>query len=377
MSQSVFRILVTGSKGFIGRNLCVRLGEMQGFEIKRFDRGDDPARLQNLVAWADGVIHLAGENRPIDEGAFEKVNVGLTNALCDALQYEHKSSGRHVALILASSSQAENGTPYGRSKLAAEEAVCALAKRTGSPSIIFRLPGVFGKWCRPNYNSVVATFCHNIANTLPIQIDNAAVSIRLVYIDDVVNSLIEAIQTSTHGNRFAEVGPQYEISLGELAEQLQAFERGRDRLRVERVGGGLTRALYATYLSYLPETRFAYDLLQHGDERGVFVEMLKTPDCGQFSFLTAPSGVTRGGHYHHTKSEKFLVVKGEALFRFRHLLDDKRVEIRTSGDTPKIVETIPGWSHDITNVGPGEMIVMLWANEVFDSARPDTIASKV
>jgi len=377
MSQPVCRVLITGSQGFIGRNLSVRLGELQGFEVARFDRGDDLSRLPALVAGADAVVHLAGENRPKDERAFAEVNAGLTIALCEAVRHENKANGRHVTLVLASSIQAENDTPYGRSKLAAEQAVRALAEETGNPAIVFRLPGVFGKWCRPNYNSVVATFCHNIAQGSPIRINDPAARLRLVYIDDVVSALLAALQAPDPGAGFAEVDPEYEIGLGDLAAQIEAFEAGRERLHTERVGAGLTRALYATYLSYLPETRFAYNVPQHRDERGVFVEMLKTPDCGQFSFLTAPPGVTRGGHYHHTKVEKFLVIKGEALFRFRHVLNNKRVEIRTSGDTPQVVETIPGWSHDITNIGSEEMVVMLWANEIFDRDRPDTITSKV
>jgi len=377
MSHPVSRILVTGSQGFIGRNLVVRLGEVQGIEIARFDRGDDPARLPELVARADAIMHLAGENRPRNERAFAEVNVGLTLALCGAIRQENQTTGRHIPLILASSIQAENNTPYGRSKLTAEEAVRALAEQTGNPCIIFRLPGVFGKWCRPNYNSVVATFCHNIAHGLPIRIDNPSARLRLAYIDDVVSALLAALQAPMPGARFATVDPEYEIGLGDLAAQIEAFEAGREKLRTEHVGAGLTRALYATYLSYLPETRFAFDVPQHRDERGVFVEMLKTPDCGQVSFLTAPPGVTRGGHYHHTKAEKFLVIKGEARFRFRHILNDKRVEIKTSGETPQVVETIPGWSHDITNIGSEEMVVLLWASEIFDRDRPDTISSKV
>lgn len=377
MSFPFTRILVTGSQGFVGRNLMVRLGEEADVVVAPFDRGDDSARLENLVAEADVVIHLAGENRPKDERAFDEVNAGLTVKLCDAIQREFDTSGRHVALLLASSIQAECDTPYGRSKLAAEQAVRALAQETNNPAIVFRLPGVFGKWGRPNYNSVVATFCHNIARGLPIRIDDPDASLRLAYIDDVLNAFLSALKSPEPGFYFADVDPTYVTTVGELAALLQAFETSRAKLRTERVGTGLVRALYATYLSYLPEDRFAYDIPQHGDERGVFVEMLKTPDCGQFSYFTANPGVTRGGHYHHTKSEKFLVIKGEALFRFRHILSGEKLEIRTSNDKPRVVETIPGWSHDITNIGEGELVVMLWANEVFDRQHPDTIASKV
>jgi UDP-2-acetamido-2,6-beta-L-arabino-hexul-4-ose reductase len=239
------------------------------------------------------------------------------------------------------------------------------------------LPGVFGKWCRPNYNSVVATFCHNLARDLPIQINDPNASVRLVYVDDVVNALLTALEAPAPGYTQAAVEPQYIITLGELAAKIRAFADCRTSLMSERVGTGVARALYATYVSYLPNEKFSYTVQQHADARGVFVEMLKTPDSGQFSYFTAYPGITRGGHYHHTKTEKFLVIKGEALFRFRQLLTDELVEFRTSGTTPQVVDTIPGWSHDITNVGDGEMVVMLWANENFDRQRPDTVASKV
>lgn len=377
MQHPVFRVLVTGAKGFIGRNLTIRLGELDGFEVISFNRGDDPANLPALVAGSDAVIHLAGENRPKDEKAFAEVNTGLTRTLCEAISQVLGASGRKIPLILASSIQAERDNPYGRSKLAAEEAVCTLSEETGNPGIIFRLPGVFGKWCRPDYNSVVATFCHNIARGLSVRIDDPDICLRLVYIDDVVAAFIAALKDHKPGLSRVEVDPEYTISLGDLADQIRTFASSRKSMHIERVGTGLTRALYATFISYLPESEFAYHIPRHGDERGVFVEMLKTRDSGQFSFFTAYPGVTRGGHYHHSKTEKFLVIKGEALFRFRHLLSNEHVEVRTSGATPQVVETIPGWSHDVTNIGGEEMVVMLWANEVFDKDRPDTIASKV
>jgi UDP-2-acetamido-2,6-beta-L-arabino-hexul-4-ose reductase len=213
---------------------------------------------------------------------------------------------------------------------------------------------------------------------LPIQINDPTASVKLVYVDDVVSAFVNALQAPQSGFCFAQVQPQYAISLGELAEQINAFDVCRGAvLQTERVGTGLVRALYATYVSYLPNERFSYEVPQYGDARGVFVEMLKTPDCGQFSYFTAHPGITRGGHYHHTKTEKFLVMKGQALFRFRHLLTNELVELRTSGDKPQVVDTIPGWTHDITNVGKDEMVVMLWANENFDRQKPDTVASKV
>lgn len=377
MTLSNCRILVTGANGFIGKNLVVRLNELANITVSTFVRGDDMARLPQLVAQADAVVHLAGENRPADEAAYSQVNAGLTSALCDAIRQECATTGRRVPLVLASSTQAERNNPYGRSKLAAEQAALALAQATGNPCVVFRLPGVFGKWCRPNYNSVVATFCHNLARDLPIQINDPDASVRLVYIDDVVAALLAALEAPAPGCVPATVTPEYTITLGEMAAQIRAFAECRTTLMGERVGTGLVRALYATYVSYLPKEKFSYEVQQHADPRGVFVEMLKTPDSGQFSYFTAHPGITRGGHYHHTKTEKFLVIKGEALFRFRHLLTDELVELRTSGTTPQVVDTIPGWSHDITNVGDDEMVVMLWANENFDRQKPDTVASKV
>lgn len=377
MIPPICRVLVTGANGFIGKNLVVSLRELPRFMVTEFVRGDDPGALTGLLKLADAVVHLAGENRPADEAAFAKVNTGLTVAICDALAVEHKRSGRQLPLIFASSVQAESDNLYGQSKLAAEQTVQALCAATVHPAVVYRLPGVFGKWCKPNYNSVVATFCHNLARGLPVQINDPATRLQLVYVDDVVSSFIAAIDTPALGMSYGEVAPVYTTTLGELATQIRSFGDCRSNLMSERVGSGLVRALYATYVSYLPNERFAYDVPVHGDQRGVFVEVLKTPDSGQFSYFTAYPGITRGGHYHHSKTEKFLVIKGSAVFRFRHLLTGELFELATSGDTPQVVDTIPGWVHDITNVGSDEMVVMLWANEIFDRERPDTVASKV
>jgi UDP-2-acetamido-2,6-beta-L-arabino-hexul-4-ose reductase len=377
MTISKCRILITGANGFIGKNLVVRLNELSNVDVITFGRGDDAAVLPQLVSQVDAVVHLAGENRPVVEAAFSEVNAGLTSVLCDAIERAFLSTGRHVPLLLASSTQAERDNPYGKSKLAAEAVVKALANATGNPCVIFRLPGVFGKWCKPNYNSVVATFCYNISRDLPIHIKDAAANLRLVYVDDVITAFLAALDTTAPGYIEAVVEPEYTTTLGELAKLIRAFGDCRSTLVTERVGAGFARALYATFVSYLPKDKFSYQLTQHADSRGVFVEMLKTPDSGQFSYLTVYPGITRGGHYHHTKTEKFLVIKGKALFRFRHLLTNELVELQTDGSTPQVVDTIPGWTHDITNVGNDEMVVMLWANENFDREKPDTVASKV
>jgi UDP-2-acetamido-2,6-beta-L-arabino-hexul-4-ose reductase len=257
------------------------------------------------------------------------------------------------------------------------EALFELQRSLGIPVHVFRLPNVFGKWCKPNYNSVVATFCYNIARGLPIQVIDPVAPVTLLYIDDLVErfvQLMDGADAAMDADGFATVAPQYTTMVGELAHQIRAFKDSRDTLVTERVGSGLIRALYATYVSYLPVESFTYMVPQHGDPRGVFAEMLKTPDCGQFSFFTTHPGVTRGGHYHHSKIEKFLVIKGQARFRFRHILTGQVHELKTSGDRPQIVEMVPGWTHDITNIGIEEMVVMLWANENFDRDQPDTYA---
>ena len=370
-------ILVTGANGFIGKNLIVRLSELPDISLCTFVRGNDVGHLPSLVSEADAVVHLAGENRPADEAAFMQTNTGLTYELCKAIQQEFIAKGRHVPLVLASSIQAEHDNPYGRSKLAAERVVEALAQTTGNTCVVFRLPGVFGKWCKPNYNSVVATLCHDLTRGLPITINDPAASLRLVYVDDVVTALLGALKKTTPGCVRSTVEPEYHITLSELVEQISAFANCRTNLLSERVGTGLVRALYATYISYLPPEKFSYEVPEHTDARGVFVEMLKTPDCGQISFFTARPGITRGGHYHHSKTEKFLVIKGQALFRFRQLMTNEIYELRTSGDKPVVVDTVPGWTHDVTNVGEDEMVVFLWANEIFDPQRTDTVFSKV
>lgn len=368
------KLLVTGANGFIGKTLLVRLAETAEFEVDTFTRSDDPACLSSKLSGVDAVVHLAGENRPQDPAAFMAVNGGLTSLLCD----EMRASGRPVPLIFTSSTQAERDNIYGESKRAGEQAVAQLAADVpGQNCVIFRLPNVFGKWARPNYNSAVATFCHNIARGEPIEVHDPSAALTLVYIDDVVDALLDAIRAPQPGLVWGKVDPTYHTTVGEVSDLIQKFRISRDTLISEKVGTGLVRALYATYVSYLPVNAFSYDVPVHGDARGVFVEMLKTPDAGQFSFFTAHPGITRGGHYHHSKTEKFLVIKGHARFGFRHILTDEFHVLETRGDLPQIVETVPGWSHDITNIGDDEMIVMLWANEIFDRARPDTIARSV
>lgn len=367
------KVLITGGNGFIGKNLTARLEEIDGMEVAVFSSGDPLSSLDERIRDANVVFHLAGVNRPDNDSAFDEVNSGLTKYLCDLI----RSLQLETAIIFSSSSQAARDNPYGKSKLAAENCLAEYSEVTGNTVTVFRLPNVFGKWCRPDYNSVVATFCHRIARGLDIDVHDPDALLNLVYIDDVVDAFLSAMQLNHNGLSFQEVNPQYQATVGEVAGLLREFGESRQTLMPGKVGTGLCRALYATYLSYQKPDNFSYSLESHEDARGKFVEFLKTPDCGQFSFLTAKPGVTRGGHYHHTKNEKFLVLQGQARFKFRHIATEETTSLEVSAKMPEVVETIPGWAHDITNIGNEELIVMLWANEIFDHEVPDTIKADV
>lgn len=366
------KVLVTGANGFIGKNLGIHLQERANIEVLTFLRSDSIQELERKVEQADFIFHLAGVNRPLEESEFAQGNTALTQQLCAAV----KGSGRPIPILYSSSVQAEKNNAYGVSKRQAEDSLCALSSATESPIYIYRLPNVFGKWCRPNYNSVVATFCHNIVHDLPIEIHDPEAVIQMAYVDDVLKEFLYVMDNRPDSDERT-VSPIYSISIGELAAQLQMFKESRATMLVEPVGTGLTRALYSTYISYFRPEQFFYSLIKHEDARGRFVEMLKTKDSGQFSYFTAHPGVTRGDHYHHSKTEKFLVIKGEGRFNFRHIITGDTFSLTTSGQVPQVVETIPGWAHNITNIGNDEMVVMLWANEVFDRAHPDTVNHKV
>ncbi len=376
MSQSLRRseltVLVTGSNGFIGKNLLVKLKESSN-DYVCFNRGQSVDELPRLLEKVDFIFHLAGVNRPEDPAEFDTQNHSLTLDLCEAIQ----RIGKVIPVVFTSSIQAESDNAYGSSKKSAEDALIGLNATTQSPVYLYRLPNVFGKWARPNYNSVIATFCHNIAQDLPIRIDDPSKVVPLLYIDDLLEQFMKVLADPQTGVSRPTVKPEYSIAVGDLAGQIKTFHNSRNTLITEEVGSGLTRALYATYLSYLKPAQFAYEITAYEDARGRFIEMLKTKDSGQFSFFTAHPGITRGGHYHHTKSEKFLVLQGLARFGFRNIVTNEAYELIVDGLAPKIVETIPGWTHDITNIGENELIMMLWASEVFDRVRPDTIANKV
>jgi UDP-2-acetamido-2,6-beta-L-arabino-hexul-4-ose reductase len=307
-------------------------------------------------------------------------NVDLTQALCRAVGVIAVATGKKVPVVYTSSTQADRDNAYGASKLGAENALFELQRKYGVPVHVFRLPNVFGKWCKPNFNSVVATFCHNISRNLPVQINDAFMQLTLVHVEDVISCFLQVMDGSYEADNseyFKTVSPQFSSTIGELARLIQSFKETRETLMTDRVGDGFLRALYSTYVSYLPVESFAYSIHRYADKRGDFVEILKTPDCGQISYFTSLPGSTRGGHYHNIKTEKFLVIKGEARFKFKHMQTGELHEVLINGDISNIVESVPGWAHEITNIGKTELIVMLWSNEVFQRERPDTIACDV
>jgi len=365
------KVVVTGSRGFIGKNLCVFLREQQ-HDVFEIHRETDQQDILSYLSLADFVFHLAGTNRPTNPAEFQSGNVDLTRFIVEGLS----DSNRGIPLVLTSSTQAENDSDYGVSKCAAEKIVQSYSVATGAASYIYRLPNVFGKWCKPNYNSFVATFCNNALNGIDISVHDPRAPVRLAYIDDVCASFLELLDGKASSG-FLKVPVEFNTTVGEVANIISSFKSSRTGLITERVGAELTRALYSTYLSYTPPDQFNYSIPSYADERGVFCEMLKTKDSGQFSFFTAHPGITRGGHYHHTKNEKFLVIKGEAVFKFENISTGQRHELTVNGSNPEIVETVPGWTHDITNSGDEELIVMLWANEIFDRQRPDTITKEL
>ena len=330
-------IAVTGAEGFVGKNLCVRLSELDDIEHSPLTRETTAEAYQSAIDHADLVIHLAGVNRP-DNPADYSGNVDAASNLAIAIE----RSGRSMGVVFSSSVKAVDDTPYGRSKKQAEDQFLSLAQEQGVDTLIMRLPNVFGKWCKPNYNSAVATFCHNIARGLPVQVNDPLAPLSLIYIDDLVDQLVNIIREKNLKTGFYEVDEVFDTTVGAVADLIQKFHDQRKACSIDNVGVGLTRALYATYISYLPPVDFSYELVSHGDPRGSFSEVVRTPEAGQFSYFNAHPGVTRGGHYHHTKSEKFLVVHGRALFKFRHILTDAVHQIETSADKPVVVDTIPG-----------------------------------
>ena len=362
-------ILVTGSNGFVGKNLIQKFRELDNITLSTFDRSGTLLELEQVIKDIDIIVHLAGVNRPQSVDEFEAGNLQLTRNITEIVE----RSSKNIPIVFSSSIHAEASNPYGKSKKAAEDCLLEFSEKTGNKVHILRIPNIFGKWCKPNYNSVIATFCHNIINDIPIKIDDEKKVIPLVYIDDVVDKIVSIILSDDD----LEIKPVYKVSLGEISSILKAFKEGRETLSIEKVGTGFERALYSTYISYYQPNQFSYKLESHIDERGIFAEFLKTHESGQVSFFTAHPDVTRGGHYHHTKNEKFLVISGNARFNFRNIDTDQKFSKEVSSKCLEVVETIPGWVHDITNIGESELVVMLWANELFDPDNPDTFWGEV
>lgn len=369
------KVVVTGAQGFIGRNLIATLSVLPDLEILTFDVEDAPGSLPDLLAQAEFVFHLAGINRPQDPGEFKRGNVGLTQRILDLL----RATGRPVPLLISSSTQADLDNPYGASKKQAEELVRAYGRETGAPVFVFRLPNVFGKWSRPNYNSVVATFCHNTARGLPLEVHDPDREVQLVHVDDVVAQFIAAFRGTPHRGPDGEpaVPRTFTLTLGDLAARIGRFPQTRLTREVPDVADDLTRLLYSMYLSYLPTDQFAYALDAKRDPRGWLAEILRGPGLGQLFVSVTRPGIARGHHWHHTKVEKFLVVSGEAVVRFRPLAGTEVIEYPVSGGEPRVVDIPPGYTHSITNTGAGDLITLFWASEPFDPGRPDTHARQV
>jgi UDP-2-acetamido-2,6-beta-L-arabino-hexul-4-ose reductase len=371
-------ILITGANGFIGRNLVSWLTPNTNVRLLRYDLGNTQSELALMLQQADFVVHLAGVNRPLNESEFTTGNVDFTSRICDELL----KSGRHVPVVLSSSIQAALENPYGVSKRHAEAIVAQYAQASGARGVIYRLQNVFGKWCRPNYNSVVATFCYSIAHDLPITISDPTRELELIHVDDVVAHLMQEIDredtpTPPANIQYRSVSPAYKVTLGELVDKIRSFRQSRVSLRVPDLSDDFTRKLYGTYLSYLESDNFAYNLDKKCDARGCLAEFMKSPFFGQiFVSRTAP-GVTRGNHFHHVKTEKFLVVEGDAIVRFRHIESGQVIEYPVHGTDFRVVDIPPGYTHSIQNVGSAELVTLFWASEIFDPSRPDTNAMPV
>ncbi|MDQ0160555.1 capsular polysaccharide biosynthesis protein CapF [Alkalibacillus salilacus] len=363
------KILITGSNGFIAKNLIAEL-QSQGYDdLLLFNRCNTLNELDNYCKDADFVFHLAGVNRPKRDEEFMEGNYNLTKELLDRLEFYNNRS----PILITSSIQAEQDNPYGKSKKAGEDIVFDYGEINNIETYIYRLPNVFGKWCKPNYNSVVATFCYNIANNLPIQVNDSTVEMELVYIDDVIREFIQALKgTPNVINQFCEVPTVHYVTLGHIVELIQSFKDGREDKRIPDMSDEFTKKLYSTYLSYLDRDNFSYPLKMNVDHRGSFTEILKTPDRGQVSVNVSKPGITKGNHWHHTKNEKFIVVSGEGVIRFRRYGCDEIIEYYVSGEKLEVIDIPVGYTHNIENLGDTDMVTLMWANELFDPDNPDT-----
>ncbi len=373
------KVLVTGAKGFVGKNLVETLKNIRDgkdktrgidsdIEILEFDIDTPKEKLSEFARECDFVFHLAGVNRPEKEEEFMAGNFGFSSELLSALE----SAENKAPVLVTSSIQAELDNPYGRSKKAGEDLIFEYGEKNGIEVFVYRLPNVFGKWCRPNYNSAVATFCHNIANGLEITVNDRNHMMTLVYVDDVVDELIRALSGSANKEgRFSKVPVEHKITLGEIADLLYSFKDSRKTKFIPDMTG-FSKKLYSTYLSYLPENEFSYPAKMNCDDRGSFTELFKTIGSGQVSVNISKPGITKGNHWHHTKNEKFVVVSGRGVIRFRKPDDGQIIEYYVSGDKIEIVDIPTGYTHNIENLGDTDMVTVMWCNECFDPDKPDT-----
>lgn len=363
------KILVTGAKGFIGKNLIAELRNRNYNDIFEYGMETDPSLLDEYCKEADFVFNLAGVNRPKDQSEFMDGNYGFTSTLLETLK-KHQNT---CPVMISSSTQAELDNLYGISKKAGEDLLFQYSKETGAKVLVYRFRNVFGKWCKPNYNSAVATFCHNIAHDLPITVNDTSVVINLVYIDDVVEELIKALNDNEDSIKdLCEVPVFHTITLGEIVDLVYSFKKSREERSIPNMSDALTKKLYSTYLSYLPEDQFSYNLKMNVDQRGSFTEFIKTPERGQVSVNISKPGIVKGNHWHHTKNEKFLVVSGKGVIRFRKIDSDEVIEYFVSGDKMEVVDIPTGYTHNIENLGDIDMVTIMWANEFFDPEKPDT-----
>ena len=381
-------ILVTGAKGFVGRNLVSQLHNIhegkakyydiagQEINVYEYDIDSDQTELEVYCKNADFVFNLAGVNRPKDQSEFMKGNFGFASTLLDTL----KKYNNTCPVMISSSIQAELDNPYGESKRAGENLMFDYAKETGAKVLVYRYPNLFGKWCRPNYNSAVATFCNNIAHDLPIQVNDPNVVMHLVYIDDVVDELIAALSGKEHyEGKFCVVPTVHTITLGGIVELLYSFKNSRSDLSIADMNDPLTKKLYSTYLSYLPTDQFSYPLKMNVDHRGSFTEIIRSKDRGQFSVNITKPGIIKGQHWHHTKNEKFLAVSGEGVIRFRDIRQENSpvIEYHVSGEKLEVIDIPTGYTHNIENTGTVDLVTFIWCNECFDPNRPDTFYEEV
>lgn len=367
------KVLVTGANGFIGKNLSIWL-KRNDIDVLAIDI-DNLSKLDEYALQADFIVHLAGINRPMDVKEFYDGNLNSIVKLVDIL----KNNKKKTPILLSSSTQAECDNDYGKSKKMGEDFLFDYQNKTGNPVYIYRFQNVFGKWCRPNYNSVVATFCYNIANGLDISVNDPNVVKEFVYIDDICKTILDLIKSEDYkgSNKILTIKPSYLLSIGELANIIKSFKESRNNLIVPNMGNGIVSKLYATYLSYLPTNQFIYDLNMHVDNRGSFTEFIKTLNSGQVSVNVGKPGVVKGNHFHHTKNEKFLVVKGTCSIKFRKIDSEDVIEYIVSGDKLQVVDIPTGYTHSITNIGQDDSITIMWASESFDPNNPDTYFEEV